>query len=559
MNLRAESFMTFGMIAGLGGAVSAAYVGAPTALVTLIGAIGLGWGALRGGILLARVGAPTPSRSEVRAVGLALLVVSTGVATPAMSGSAEAQTTQDYLDLSEQVRECNPWEAAANDFLRGGLIKQFSDLSKARVCTEHYYQSQALENEELQAEADLKTAAASQAQSSANYLAGHENTLQDTETVAWSKAEIAIAEAYENGKNRSQAQAEAKAAIRDYYSVRQRNLAASYSTGAETYVSILNTTRNDSDINLNVYPTGDTPVSNVDTAGGEGPPSEEVSAQTVNGSSVTIVGIRYNDDGATSSRPTATPHNSPGSIKTFEVNGTVVVDAIRYQSAWTRIETQSSGLTGEVDPYVNATYDGLENGTINSSDIVSKAALVGQLGTDYRDATTSGQGNVYNSVGALAAQGLEVPELNGTGTFTVEYTANGSTKTADGLLAARQAPGGSWETNTTYNASEISGPVYLAKTDGEVVSLSGEFTVTEIRDRDGNSIQNVTAQEVVYQSQNVTELSEKLDRLSNYRAQIEARSPLYGGGLGGLLGGDSGPIVVIVAAAVVLLLLRGGS
>jgi hypothetical protein len=555
--MRAEGAMTLGMVAGLAGAAGAAWIGAPSVLVALVAAIGLGWGAVRAGVLLARAGAPTPSRGQLRAVGLALLVVSTGIATPAMSSTTEAQTVEGYLGFTEEVRQCNPFKAAADDFFQGGIIKQAESLYDGRVCTEQYYDLQALAQEEAQAEADLHAGAASRGQARDAYLTGLDNTLQDSETVAWSKAEIAIAEAYENGKNESQAAAEAKAAIRDYYAVRQKNLEQSWDADLQTVDYIRNVSSNDSDIDGSFSLSPDS---------GGFPEATRGIATTgtltlVNGSTIETPRIEIDRDNSGGTGWTNDGIQDTNADWTLSYSGgndtTVVVPQDRYKSAWTQIETQSSGLTAEVDPYVTSVYDGLENGTINSSDVISKAAYVGELGTDYQNATTSGQGNVYNSIGALGALGLDVPELNGTGTITVEYTANGSTQTADGLLAARAAPSGSWESNTTYNASQISGPVYLAKTDGEIVSLDGEFTVSEIRDRDGNSIQNVTAERVAYQTTNASELQAKLDSLEEYRAQIEARSPLSG--IGGIGLGNTNPVVILVAAALALFLIGRSS
>jgi hypothetical protein len=550
--MRAEGAMTFGMIAGLAGAAGAAWIGAPSVLVALVAAIGLGWGAVRAGVLLARAGAPTPSRGQLRAVGLALLVVSTGVAMPLMSSPAEAQTSADE-------RQCTTGEAISYyAFGPAGAVVATATGDECGLIFRA-----AINQEDEKTATDLAVSAASQEASAEVLRTAISNNLQDTETVAWSKAEIAVAEAYEAGKNETQAKAAAKQAIRDYYANRQESLEASYEAQAQSFLAAREVAKNESGISEEyVGPAQNTALSNdVFYNGSTNETLTLVNGETINttGLDLEIQGDSFNQNPSTVANDGVGRTEYKGlAVDPGGENETILFKTQAYPSLWSQIETQSSGLTGEVDPYVSEVYQGLNNGTINSSDVISKAAYVGQLGTDYQNATDANQSNVYNSVGALASLGLETPDLNDTGTFTVEYQKNGSTVTADGLLAARAAPGGSWESNTTYNASNIAGPVYLAKTDGSIETIEGTFTITEIRNRDGEAIQNVTAEQVSYKSANVSELSTKLDRLLEYREQIEARSP-FSGGIGGVGLGDTNPIVILVAAALALFLIGRSS
>jgi hypothetical protein len=148
--------------------------------------------------------------------------------------------------------------------------------------------------------------------------------------------------------------------------------------------------------------------------------------------------------------------------------------------------------------------------------------------------------------------GLDTPNLNQSGTMDVTYQNQQYT----GMLMARNAPNGSWQAGTSYNTSNIEGPVFIATTDGKYVEFAeGEtFRVNNIRAKDGSDISNVSTTKYAYQTSNVSELQEMQSRLTALKEEIEEREPTGGGGgFGGFGGSQSIAVVAAVAAAAFLL------
>jgi len=148
--------------------------------------------------------------------------------------------------------------------------------------------------------------------------------------------------------------------------------------------------------------------------------------------------------------------------------------------------------------------------------------------------------------------GFDTPDLNQSGTMDVTY----ENTTYTGLLLARNAPGGSWNVNTTYDPSNIDGPVMLATTDGRKIDLTSNFTVESMRAKDGSNIESVNTTKYAYKTANSSELMEMQERLTTLRQEIEDREP--GGGAGGGSGdgfGGNTMLIVLAAAAVAALVL----
>ncbi|TVT79629.1 hypothetical protein FQA18_20265, partial [Haloferax volcanii] len=122
------------------------------------------------------------------------------------------------------------------------------------------------------------------------------------------------------------------------------------------------------------------------------------------------------------------------------------------------------------------------------------------------------------------------------------------------------APNGSWSANTTYNASAIDGPVFIATATGEKVDLDGTFTITEITARDGSSVQSQNTTQYVYKTTNTSEFVNMTNELEGLRQEIEEREQSSGGsgGSGGLDSQALG-IALLVGAAAVLLIQREGN
>lgn len=385
-----------------------------------------------------------------------------------------------------------------------------------------------------QTKMDIYNAALSQNAQQRSATSVYDNYLNDTEATAWMAAEAAIARAYKNGSSKALAKSKAKKAIQDYYAVKQKNLVGTWNANVVAVHILAERAANESDIGGQYVDIEASGYSDSGTYLHDNPGNGTI--QLVNSSSADI---RYLNGYFSDASATYEYHGSqtigivrqPGSTSNggqMNYPHTVWVDApdadysrialmkpAEYRNRWNRIESQNSALQSEVDPFVNSTWDAYTAGTINATDVLSSVNQMERYGTDYQNGST----NLYNSVAALSALGLDTPELNGTGTMAVTY----NTVDYHGLVMAREAPNGSWQANTTYNASNISGPVFLVTTDGKKIDLSGNFTIGTISSTDGSTVTEVTATKVVYKTANTSELLDKMQRIEELRKDMESK------------------------------------
>jgi hypothetical protein len=363
--------------------------------------------------------------------------------------------------------------------------------------------------------------------------------------------QVEVAKAYKNGSTEAQARYEAEKAIEGYYSVKQRNLIAQWNTHAATIKRLKNVSEMEANMSGDFisashsndqYDTQYTSLNemrtvNVTLANGTAVETTEIVAST--SSNTFTVTPAYHNGGAAYTLDWFIVQ-----APTSSYDKAVAWNRTRYSEPWNKIETQNSALISEAKTFVNATYADFDSGEANASDVIDANTAMFEYGTRSGSENES----LYNSVGALAMMGFDTPNLNSSGTMDVSY--GGTTYT--GMLLARNAPNGSWSANTTYNTSNITGPVMLATTGGEKIDLSGSFTVDSMRAKDGSNIESVNTTQYAYKTSNATELMEMQNRLTSLRQEIEERQPSGGGGIGGL--GGSSSIVIVAAAAAVFVL-----
>ena len=128
----------------------------------------------------------------------------------------------------------------------------------------------------------------------------------------------------------------------------------------------------------------------------------------------------------------------------------------------------------------------------------------------------------------------------------MDVTYDGNTYT--GIVMAQSAPNGSWSAGTTYNTSDITGPVFMATADGNKVDFAEntEFTIDQMRARDGSNTTSVETTKYVYKSANTSETVELQQQLTDLRQEIEEREQGIGGGGAG---GAFAPETIIAVAA----------
>lgn len=502
---------------------------------------------------------------QALAVAAAMLLVASAVGVaPSASPVGTASATHDCSTLEETLT-----------FALGTTGQVVDKTLRDGKCTESHRAEAIDDLNEANAEQerlDIYNAALQQRAETQTQNAVLDNYLNDSQSVAWMKAEIAIAEAYQNGSSKAVAKSKAKQAIADYYATKQANLNERWMISLTSYRALLETAENQSNITQRPMSGGADAVGAVNATGQNPDPSfvgitgtqqshdggyrgpglksfPNGTVTLVNGSAEETLDIktgRIDYPGGTHYTTTTFDITTgSGEIATGVSWGEFVVEAPneysdritymdpdKFAERWSHIETLNNDLQAEVDPFVNSTWTAYESGQINSSDVLSRNTQMFEYGVD---ATNDSSRNLYNVVAALSSMGLDTPSIAGAGTMEVSYAGT----TYDGLVMAREAPNGSWSSGTTYNTSDIDGVVMLATTGGSQINMEGEFTVEAINAEDGSSVEQVSATKVVYKTANTSEQLQKMQKISDLRAQVEAyKSRIEAGTGGGDGGGD---------------------
>ncbi|WP_258302654.1 hypothetical protein [Haloferax larsenii] len=421
-----------------------------------------------------------------------------------------------------------------------------------------------------QTEVDIYSGAVGSKAGHEAWVAPVDNYLNDSESVAWMKAQVAIAEAYQNGATKLEAQVAARQAIADYYAIKQRNVLEATSQHASEMAYLASVARNESGVSKRfLYAHGDhSDGSSYDgefwITGRSNATYTLVNGNTTTYTTLTVknhqLGFGTTGDEETWSLSNLEPHNNKkttlkGALKVKAPNSNYdqqeVFDYEWYKTRLQVIQSKNSNLQDEAENFVNATWEDYDSGQINASDVISANTAMFEYGTQTGD-----ESSLYSSTAALALMGFDTPDLNSSGLMNVTY----QNTTYQGLVLARSAPGGAWQANTTYNASNISGPVFLATADGRKVDLTDEFTVTEMTAKDGTNIQTQNTTTYVYKTANTSQLLEMQEQLTELRMEIEEREQAVGGdgGSGSGLNTQLVGAAVIVGAVAVLLIQREG-
>ncbi|MDG5778844.1 hypothetical protein VB773_01035 [Haloarculaceae archaeon H-GB2-1] len=447
-------------------------------------------------------------------------------------------------------------------------------LVNADSCTRQAYVDAAVEDmvasDANQTKVDIYSGATGVKAGTEAWLVPYDNHLSDTESVAWMKAEAAVAEAYANGSSKAVAKVRAKEAIADYYAVRQVNLIEQYNVS----ISQMNTLR---EMALQEDGIGQYYIwlSYEPGTYSDGPDSiEGVTPRTVsltNGSTHPTLAFHVTNPGAGPTSYYNTPAKYDTNFGSYGESRYLVVkppnsnyekleafDFKAFPQRWIQIESMNTNLQSEADVFVDATWADFDAGQVNATDVISSHTAMFEYGVRSADKDEG----LWRSTAALAMMGYDTPNLMSSGTMTVEYGVG----TYSGLLMARNAPNGSWEANKTYNTSAIDGPVFMLTTDGEKVDFADgrEFTISGMTAKDGTAVNATETTKYVYKTANTSEMLELQGQLLDLRAEIEERELARigaGDGIGGLFGGsiDSTTALVGVAGlAVVVILGKGG-
>ncbi|MGB9957444.1 hypothetical protein ACOZ4B_13800 [Haloferax prahovense] len=391
------------------------------------------------------------------------------------------------------------------------------------------------------------------ADASESYTTTTQNFLEDTRSVAWSKAKITIVNELNNGSTVSQAKLAANQTVDAYYSQVQRNVIADWNSKTHT-LDYLHT-----ESGLVLGPDGSATIEEWDNK----------TYTLSNGSSMTLRAMDYSTNGDYHTAPPTSvmPHSTadPGINGLYIIKAkdpdsgsmTWILDGGQYATVLDDTYTQSNQIQSNVDQYVDDAYSLYQAGELETGDLLDPTTIASQAATEY------------NSTGYYSFAAVQLASLGASGNINASHTIDtGDGTTLNGTLyyTADDVPTSGWATGQTYNMTNFNGTFYMAvqKQDGNgtIVDLAnyGEtFTITQAVDTQTGEELNATQIETyTYDSTNASALKSELDRLRDLRAEYE--QSLNGGGSSGgglntqLIGG-----ALLVGAAAVLLIQREGN
>ena len=489
-----------------------------------------------------------PMRSKLATVLMAFLLVTSGIT--ASTGAASTQTLTDS--------ECT----GLVSFIKNAVSLGLTGSGTAACAPTNDAIEDMKESDANQTKVDIYSTGSAEKANLETFNTVYGNYLNDTESVAWMKMQVAVAEAYQDGMSQEQALVEARQAISNYYATKQINQIKQWNTSLSNYRYLREQATNESDISTSfVSPSIEWAHSGEGASWNFG---GSRSLSLVNGSTATTAqvhvpftqtnqvnnydgtaylhaaGMSGSDDShfADVNFDIQPPDGNYDTLTVFEVED--------FAASWNEIQTRNSNLQTEAENFVNATYADFSAGEANASDVISANTAMFEYATQ-----SDGSQSLYDSTAALAMMGFDTPNMSSSGTMDVTYQGN----TYTGIVLARNAPGGSWETNVTYNTGNITGPVFLATVDGQKLDFAEgtNFTIEQMRTQTGANVTQVNTTNYVYKTANTSELNEMQTQLTDLRKEIESREPSGGGGSGSGLDNQTMLAIGLVAAAALLL------
>jgi len=363
-----------------------------------------------------------------------------------------------------------------------------------------------------------------------------DNSMEDARSVAWAKAKIEIVEAMEQGENASVAKSRAKAAVDEYYTLRQENLVEKAWANAYTIEDISNSSS----------------VTEYYLSGGNS--WEDASSVSVaDGTWINYADgsgtfpPKINSQAAGASRSVG--WDSTESDYRVSFNGSNSDDLYQpdnFKARFNEMTDQSNQVNNNVDTYVDNVYTEYNEGDLDASDIAesSPTAVAGQAATDLNSTGYYG----YASA-SLRSVGVAGP----TNTSHVVTLEDGTE--IEGTLYVTDAENFSVTTGETYDPATFSGSVIITVAEyttpngtsyaGENMSsqyypIQQNFTVNSATNtKTGDAVNVTTGEDKNYTSNNATKLKQELEEMQEARAYWEAQATLASGGGGGSGGGGT--------------------
>lgn len=185
----------------------------------------------------------------------------------------------------------------------------------------------------------------------------------------------------------------------------------------------------------------------------------------------------------------------------------------RWQVPQGEVDANRVMIVDNAKAWAKTLNDAEAAGTVDVSNYVSPYLMAQEWSTDYN---TTGYWSY--AVAKMAAAGWETPNLNDTSHIDVIY----GDEFYQGMLFSSNPPeNNTWENKATYNASNMTGKVLFVDESGNITELTGEFTIDDMQNKDGNTVDNTTTVEYVYESTNTTEFEAMQEQVLNLTQEIE--------------------------------------
>ena len=400
----------------------------------------------------------------------------------------------------------------------------------------------------LETKTSIHAQALSARQYQDNFFQQFDNDATGMKTIARSEGKNAYVRALENGSSEAIARSEAIQAVADYYSTRQEMLISQWETAVHTFDSMHFTAQNSSGITTESAPDNwvgvnpDYKKSSSNNGKADWNEYDGIVNETVplvNGSttSVNALNIHVVQAGTTKAQKNVTVASGNVSYSDYSTsymdathlfvkrpndnfNNVTQLEFDLWESRWDKLEQQNTEVQNNIDDFVNLTYSQWDAGKIDSSDLVDP--YLGAREYDPKNSSTW-------ALRSAMAMGINPPSNTSS---IANMTVTSGDRNYTGLL---MTPGDyTLETGTTYNASNQTGTQYVWNPEtGEMQTLSGEYSISRIDGPDGSTQSSVTYEDTRAGATNLTEYKQRVQRLQNLTAQVEARQQRLRAQLGG--------------------------
>jgi hypothetical protein len=393
---------------------------------------------------------------------------------------------------------------------------------------------------------ELISRSATAGQQAEVFLDSMDNGMSGAKSIAREEGMSAYWDAVEEGQSLSAAKQEANNTVDDYYTVKYQQVANSWNLVVNSWAQY-SSIAGDSGLQLSFVQSGyyDKAEGTWTYSAYNGASNTTLTAP--NGTQVTVTKFGTQGTHPGSSWPYHNYRFGVG-LQNGTLGETKGPKMARYKNLTQQIDSQAAEVKAGINTVAEQTYQDAINGEINISEMLSANTIA-------REFSQEGNDQAWAAVRLSQMKDVGLPaNLDGIGNVTVK--TDGETTT--GVFLSKSNPdSGQFETGTTYNATALDGGQYVVKQSGSWDEITGEFEITEITTPDGGTKDSLTVRNPTYEATNITEWKERMDRLEEMRAEINARQKKLmnnSGGtgdifpdLGGLPYDGAGVVVVILS------------